>query len=204
MSKYPTTRGLLGPRGISQSLGAGCDKPLRPANADGTYCYRIGKELPAQADVRREPFRNPRKAEAQAKGVLAASVTATAVSGPQALGRHRLRDSGLDTGRPDRGHGARDLRAVAAGSRRAFSLRHGRRARPAWRFPARPATSLVVEVIGQIWAWAASTAEPGTIDRRRTRTHAQSDWSRTLAEDREIRCRMSPPAAMHDGWRSPR
>ena len=42
--ELPTRRALLLGIGSAALLGAGCMlKPMREANAAGTYCYRIGK-----------------------------------------------------------------------------------------------------------------------------------------------------------------
>ena len=157
MSNIPRRAALLGLAGFAV-LGAGCmTKPLRPANADGTYCYRIGKSYRPKLTC--TPGAIP-------------SAQAVTVS----LVRKRWGDTGFVI--PVSTPGVQTVDTVPETFAR-LRLAPGAHVLTAtWpegttslEVSGKAGDVLVVEVIGQIWAWGSKyRLEPGTIDDARERT----------------------------------
>ena len=173
MSELSNTKrrtALLGLAGFAL-LGAGCmTKPLRSANADGTYCYRIGKSYRPKLTC--TPGAIPsEQAEAQAREFGGT---------PDRLTVYVVRKRWGDTGYmiPVAAEGAARVDTVPESFAR-LRLAPGQHVLKAtWPegtasldISGKAGEVLVVEVIGQIWAWVSKyRLEPATVADARDRT----------------------------------
>lgn len=161
---------LLGLGGFA-ILSAGCmTKPLRPANADGTYCYRIGKSYRPKLTCTPGPI-PPEQAEAQARQFEGASDRLTVY-----LVRKRWGDTGFMI--PVSTPGSATVETVPESFART-RLAPGRHTLTAtWPegstsldISGSAGEVLVVEIVGQIWAWGSKyRLETGTVADARERT----------------------------------
>lgn len=169
MSNIPRRAALLGLAGFAV-LGAGCmTKPLRPANADGTYCYRIGKSYRPKLTC--TPGAIPSaQAEAQAWefGGVGDRMTVYLV-------RKRWGDTGFVI--PVSTPGVQTVDTVPETFARLRLVPGAHVLTATWpegttslEVSGKAGDVLVVEVIGQIWAWGSKyRLESGTIDDARER-----------------------------------
>jgi hypothetical protein len=170
---------------LAAALGGGAadhrlhDQTIAPANADGTYCYRIA-QLPPQPTCTPGPVPSA-QVESQALD-FGGSADRLTVYLVRALGRYGHVISVSTQGGPSANR-ARELCAPAVGARTACTDRHMARRDGRPRDFGKAGEVLVVEVIRQVWAWGSKyRLEPGTIDDA-ANARATSDWLRTLVED---------------------
>ena len=152
-------------------LTTGCmTKPLRPANADGTYCYRIGKSYRPKLTCTPGPVPSA-QVESQARDFGASADRLTVY-----LVRKRWGDTEhvISVSTP----GAAPAQTVPETFAR-LRLTPGQHVLTAtWpegtaglEISGKAGEVLVVEVIGQVWVWGSKyRLEPGTIDDARERT----------------------------------
>lgn len=152
-------------------LTTGCmTKPLRSANADGTYCFRIGKSYRPKLTCTTGPI-PPEQAEAQAREFSGTPDRLTVF-----LVRKRWGDTGYVI--PVVTDAAVPVETVPESFAR-LRLAPGQHVLTATcpegtarlDISGKAGEVLVVEVIGLIWAWGSKyRLEPGTIDDARERT----------------------------------
>ena len=154
-------------------------KPLRPANADGTYCYRIGKSY-------RPKLTTPGPVPS-AQVEVAGSRFRCIGRSPHGLSRaKRWGDTehviSVSTPRRPQRKPCPELCAPAAGARQHVLTATWPEGTAGLEISGKAGEVLVVEVIGQVWAGAASTAS--SLERSTTpaNVRATSDWLRTLVE----------------------
>lgn len=170
MSNIKRRATLLGLAGFAV-LGAGCmTKPLRAANADGTYCYRIGKSYRPKLTCTPGPIPSE-QAEAQARAFGGT---------PERLTVYVVRKRWGDTGYviPVTTASTVSVDTVPESFAR-LRLAPGQHVLTAtWPegtarldISGKAGEVLVVEVIGQIWAWGSKyRMETGTVEEARERT----------------------------------